>query len=177
MIVSNPYTINSLSLRIFLAFIFCFFIFHSNAQSISNQVIGSVATLKATDNSSITFSVGELMLNNNTDSDENSLSSGFLNGLLATTSVSSVSNLENFQAKVFPNPILDFITINIESKHSNLISFEISDIQGKIISRNKSAEYNNVFSVDMSNYSKGTYFLKIRNNQNADLATYKLIKK
>ena len=177
MIQSPLITPNSFLLRIFLASIFSFFISYSNAQSISNQSIGSVAILKAPDNSSITFSFGELMLNNNADSDESSLSSGFFNGLLATTSITPVEQVENFTAKIYPNPVLDLITINIENKSSDILFFEITDIQGKIISKKKSAGYNNVFSIDMSTYSKGTYFLKIRNNQNADLASYKLIKK
>ena len=177
MIESNCSIPNYFSLKMLLTVICMFFSVFSNAQSISNQVIGSVATLKAPDNSSITFSVGELILNNNASSDENSLSSGFLNGLLATTSVFSLENLESFKAKIYPNPFLDFITISLESDLSGLLSYEITDIQGKIITRKKSAGYNNVFSIDMSTYSKGTYFLKIRNNQNADLASYKLIKK
>ena len=162
--------------KTFLGIICVFFSVFSNAQSISNQSIGSVATLKASDNSSITFSVGELILNN-TNSDEGSLSSGFFNGLLATTSITPVEQVENFTAKIYPNPVLDLITINIENKSSDILFFEITDIQGKIISKKKSAGYNNVFSIDMSTYSKGTYLLKIRNNQNADLASYKLIKK
>ena len=162
--------------KTFLGIICVFFSVFSNAQSISNQSIGSVATLKASNNSSITFSVGELILNN-TNSDEGSLSSGFFNGLLATTSITPVEQVENFTAKIYPNPVLDLITINIENKYSDILSFEISDVQGKIVSKKKSAGYYNVFSLDMSNYSKGTYFLKIRNNKNADLASYKLIKK
>jgi hypothetical protein len=162
--------------RVFFAVICVFFSVLTNAQSINNQLIGSVATLKAPNNSSITFSVGELILNNNTNSDQNSLSSGFLSIANTTTSVSSINKLEGFTAKVYPNPVFDFITISVDNDYSDILSLEISDVQGKIVSKKKSAGYNNVFSLDMSTYSKGTYFLKIRNDQNADLASYKLIK-
>ena len=162
--------------RILFAINCLFFSVFTNAQSINNQLIGSVATFKAPNNSSITFSVGELIVNKRTDSDESFLSSGFLNVLDATTSAYLVNNLENFTAKVYPNPVFDFITITTKNRYSDLLYFELSDIQGKIVSRKKYAGFNKVFSVDISTYSKGTYLLKIRNDQNVDLASYKIIK-
>tara|TARA_Y100000589_G_scaffold10880_1_gene8994 strand:+ start:864 stop:1418 length:555 start_codon:yes stop_codon:yes gene_type:complete len=162
--------------KIFIS-IFCIFLsIFLKAQSISNQSIGSVANLKALDNSSITFSVGELILIS-TNSDEGSLSSGFFNGLMATTSIIPIEQATDFTAKIYPNPVFDLVTISVENKYSDIFSFEISDIQGKIVSKKKSGGYENLFSFDMSIYPKGTYFLKIRNNHNTDLASYKLIKK
>lgn len=58
--------------------------------------------------------------------------------------------------KVYPNPIADFVNINCNGN----IEFSLVDATGKILEKDQSIL--NYGTLDLSNYSKGIYFLKTK---------------
>lgn len=81
---------------------------------------------------------------------------------------SSISNIKNNAISIFPNPANDKINITINDK--KLISeIEIIDIFGRTINKIKNLKNQSV--IDISNLTKGVYFIKTKEN------SFKFIKK
>jgi len=75
--------------------------------------------------------------------------------------VSSVAeeNNNNIAVNVFPNPASQSITIDLSNFKQELVSIEISNNLGQII--NHSTEKQSKVVVDVSDYVKGLYFVKV----------------
>ena len=72
----------------------------------------------------------------------------------------SLSN-ENFQQEkisVYPNPVRDFINVN--SSNHQFISYELYDIQGRLIKKESVSNLSN-FQIDSAALSKGMYVLSL----------------
>lgn len=74
--------------------------------------------------------------------------------------------------KVYPNPTFGLIYIEINSELSNDASIDIYNNDGRFAN---TFQLNSAFgSIDISNFSKGVYFLVVTNNKEKSL--YKIIK-
>ena len=80
------------------------------------------------------------------------------------------SNIEKNNVVLFPNPALNDIWIKTEQKLSsdNTLDVEVYNITGEKIYASKISD--NLQKVDISNYQKGMYFIKVDNK------TYKILK-
>lgn len=77
--------------------------------------------------------------------------------------------------EVYPNPTTKSLSVSFVSKLITNISFEIVDVEGKVLStfiKNSSSE--NQFQIDVSSLQSGTYFIKTKINNN--YMGYKFIK-
>ncbi len=72
--------------------------------------------------------------------------------------------------KIYPNPANDKITI--DTKTEIIESIKVFDISGKLIN-DYGKSYNNLEELDISNYAKGTYFLKVKTERG--LTTKKIV--
>lgn len=72
------------------------------------------------------------------------------------------NNLEN-QIIIYPNPIKDIL--NIKTENSILSTVSIIDFQGREV-LTKSTNLN---SINMSKFSSGVYFLKIKSDNNVSI--------
>ncbi len=79
----------------------------------------------------------------------------------------------NISIKVFPNPTADYLTLKIENFSTNVKNYILYDAQGKqiLVEKIKGASTN----IDLSQYKKGTYFIKVKNQSN-EIKTFKIIK-
>ena len=78
----------------------------------------------------------------------------------------------NLQTDLFPNPIKNEITFNIE-ENNRFILIEIYNVNGKLLnSINKYVENNRV-TLNMQNYSEGLYLIKLSGKTTR---THKIIK-
>ena len=77
------------------------------------------------------------------------------------------------KCSVFPNPANEFINLRIESYNIENLSFQLYDINGKLL-ENKKIESNET-SISMKNLVQATYFLKVTDN-NKEIKTFKIIK-
>jgi hypothetical protein len=74
---------------------------------------------------------------------------------------------------IYPNPTNGLITIDLGSSN-DAINFTISTIEGRIVNQASNVTSNQM-TVNLSNESKGIYFLKIENNTSS--MVYKIIRK
>jgi len=70
----------------------------------------------------------------------------------------SQQNFENISIKIFPNPVNDYLTINIEGIDSKNLEFKIIDTNGQII---KLGILNGEFQVELKDIESGFYMLYI----------------
>ncbi|MEZ4801056.1 MAG: T9SS type A sorting domain-containing protein [Flavobacteriales bacterium] len=74
-------------------------------------------------------------------------------------SIQQVSELDNVKIDIYPNPSTTEINLEIPSQISAEY-IEITDVSGRLISREKVTS-TGLIKIDISNFSKGNYFLNI----------------
>lgn len=90
------------------------------------------------------------------------------------TVVSGINeNRVDLNARVFPNPTSDFVELHINEGISASITYELIDLNGKIIEKNHTNAP--VTKVDMTSLSPGTYFLKVYSDYKT-IKTFQIIK-
>lgn len=82
-------------------------------------------------------------------------------------SVGSVSSVQDYREDFFtlyPNPAKDFITIQFSSNKPENFDWQLYDISGKTILKNKHTMYNS-FTISLQQFPRGVYFLKLQNEK------------
>lgn len=75
---------------------------------------------------------------------------------------------------VYPNPTVDYLTLKIESDELETISYQLIDVQGKVIETKKITT--NSTNINVEALPNSTYFLNIIEN-NKPVKTFNIIKK
>ena len=94
------------------------------------------------------------------------------NGIVFKSDVASVENILP-ELKISPNPSSDFININYGNSNLNGLEITINNILGINLLKFSPLEKN---KIDVSNFSKGIYFLNVSKNGEV-IKTLKFIKK
>ena len=76
----------------------------------------------------------------------------------------TVRNTGAVNFTIYPNPVKNSLLVNMDAEKAEMADVSITDINGrKVYSRQVTVtQGNNNFSVDVNNYSKGTYYVKIQ---------------
>jgi hypothetical protein len=148
----------------------------SFAQSIAPQSVNSGGTKMTQANGSLSFTVGELVVLSQTDSDGNTLGGGFTAGATLTTVSIKETDLAVLDVKVYPNPTAELVNIQINHSTIDQVVVTITDLQGKEVYSGKYAGISNVIGINTASYATGTYILSLKNLNNQVLGTYKIIK-
>jgi hypothetical protein len=74
----------------------------------------------------------------------------------------------------YPNPTTDFLQLKVESEKLNHLSYQLFDIQGKLLQSEKIT--GNQTSIIMSNLVPATYFVKVTEG-NKEVKTFKIVKR
>ena len=87
-----------------------------------------------------------------------------------------ISGFKGFGVTVFPNPVKDIATVNIDLTSSGTISIFITDVAGKEIQKVavEGAAGGNTKKVDMSKLASGSYLFKVQSG--SDIRTVPVIK-
>ncbi|NQW42143.1 MAG: T9SS type A sorting domain-containing protein [Bacteroidetes bacterium] len=148
----------------------------SYAQSIALQSVNSGGAKMSQANGSLSFTVGELVVLNLSDSEGNTLGGGFTAGARLTTLSIQETNAAVLDVKVFPNPTSDLLNIRINHSTIEQVMVSITDLQGKEVYNGLYAGISNTIGINTTAYAPGTYFLSLKNNTSQVLGTYKIIK-
>ena len=104
------------------------------------------------------------------------------NGLVAQGvqqpyAISIVLGIEDNSIKLdftaYPNPTINFLTLNVGNAELSTLSFQLYDLSGKLIESRKIVS--STETIGMENLPSAMYFLRVTNN-NKDLKTFKIIK-
>ena len=148
----------------------------SYTQSIAPQSVNSGGTKMTQANGSLSFTVGELVVLSQTDSDGNTLGGGFTAGATLTTVSIQETDAAVLDVTVFPNPTAELVNIQINHSTIDQVVVTITDLQGKEVYNGKYAGISNVIGINTASYVTGTYVLSLKNLNNQVLGTYKIIK-
>lgn len=146
------------------------------AQSIAPQSVNCSGAKMTQANGSLSFTVGELVVISQTDSDGNTLGGGFTAGATLTTVIVQESDDEVIDVKVYPNPSTELINIQINHSTIDQVVVTITDLQGKEVFSGKYAGISNVIGINTAAYAPGTYTLSLNKTNNQVLGIYKIIK-
>ena len=148
----------------------------SYAQSIAPQSLNSGGAKMSQANGSLSFTVGELVVLSQSDSEGNTLGSGFTASATLTTVTIQETDVTMIDVNVFPNPVSDLINIRINHSKLEQLLVSITDLEGKEVYSGKYAGISNTIGINTAAYASGTYILSLKNNNNQVLGTYKIIK-
>ena len=157
------------SIKITLSF--CLFVFgtkglysQSNTVSAGGQATGA--------GGSISYSIGQINYNTTTGGGIT-----ISEGLQSAYEISTVTGIEekniNLSASVYPNPSTGFLILNVEDNKIENYTYQIIDIQGKIIISNKLEK--NQTNISIAELTNASYYINVLNN-NKPIKQFKIIK-
>ncbi len=140
-------------------FVFSLIFFNISAQyNVEHNVIASGGNYFVGPNgTSISYTIGEPVIQTLQGSDYD-LTQGFQQPEEEPTYVSEIPGVD-YGISVFPNPVRDKLTINIEKEMPGDANFGIYDMTGSLITSDKLNGFTQEVSFGM--YKSGTYFLRI----------------
>ncbi len=121
------------------------------------------------------YSVGQIVYTTNIGTN-GSVSQG-VQQTFQVVETTTVLGEENAAAEisVYPNPVVNYFTLQVGSQKFETISYQLMDVQGRIIEEEKLEENNT--TINMEGLSQSTYFLKVVNDKNKSIKVFKIIKK
>lgn len=146
------------------------------AQSLEPQSLNSAGTKMTQSNGSLSFTVGELVVTTQMDSQGNSLGGGFTTGATLTTVSVQEPDVRILNVNVFPNPTSGLVTVSIQQTNLSQLVLEIIDLNGKVLSSEKYNGINNSININTASWISGIYFLNLKTSQSQLLGTYKIVK-
>ena len=148
----------------------------SYAQSIAPQSVNSAGVKMTQANGSLSITVGELVVDSQTDSQGNTLGGGFTSGSTLTTVNVKEIDAAILDVKVYPNPTTELVNIQINHSTIDQVVITVTDLQGKEVYNGKYAAISNIIGINTADYTTGTYLLTLKNIKNQVLGTYKIMK-
>lgn len=158
-------------MKIILIILLCWMISLTNlhAQEVTNTSGGNAIG----SGGSVSFSVGQVVYNINTGTN-----ASVAQGVQQPYEISIINGIKgasgiNLNCAVYPNPTNDFIKLIIVNYKIEGLTYQLFDISGKQMSKNKIE--NTETNIFMKNYVPATYLLKIFKGSK-ELKTFKIIK-
>jgi len=162
-----------------ISLIFFFFISISvglQAQDIAPESINAAGKKMTQPNGSLTFTLGELVILTFVDSIGNTIGQGFSNASTALTAITEPDE-KLLTVKIYPNPTSDLFFIDILESQLDIIKIEIVSMDGRLVSAEKYATWNNHIGINTEKWLSGIYFLQLKDKKNHIIGTYQVVKK
>lgn len=121
---------------------------------------------------SVSYSVGQIVYSSNTATN-GTVTQGVQQAyeIYVTTGIEETGI--NLSVLAYPNPVINYLKLELESKKLESLSYQLYNIQGKLLQSEKIEGTES--QIDMSNYISSTYFIRII-NQNQSIKEFKIIK-
>ena len=123
---------------------------------------------------SASYSVGQVVYTTNTGT-----TGTVVEGVQQPYEISVVTGIEeakgiNLTITAYPNPITDYLTLEVKDFELSNLDFQLYDMQGKLLQNEKIT--GNQTSIPMNNLVPSTYFLKVI-QYDKEIKSFKIIKK
>jgi trimeric autotransporter adhesin len=97
-----------------------------------------------------------------------------INGRSTYSKIISIHLSNNLDVVLFPNPVNDKLNIKINNRGRQLITVEVTDLQGRImISEKRFINQNALIEIDVKKWKPQLYLLKVLNNKNEIITVMK----
>lgn len=121
---------------------------------------------------SVAYTVGQVVYTTNTGSN-----GSVAQGVQQAYEISIVLGVENHQIhliQAYPNPTINYLTLNVGDSDLASLNYQLYDITGKLIESKRIAS--SIETINMEILPSAIYFLKVTNNIK-EVKTFKIIKK
>lgn len=155
-----------------LTFLLVITISMATAQSIDRQVFATAGNTVSNANHKITFTIGEPligMIQNNTV-----INQGFLAAASSSTTLAVDEQLLNTAIKVYPNPVTEKLSIDLNDVSGN-IKLMLYSMTGQLLITEKLNTQKN--SINISHLKNGLYLVNLHFSDYKTIKTFKIIKK
>lgn len=152
--------------KITLLFIFCAAISYAQNNTVAS---GGDA---AGSSGSVAYTVGQISYETISNS-SGSISQGIQQPFEIFELTTDEMMQPNFTMLVFPNPVVNNLTIRIEETDWTDLTYHLYDLQGRIVSNGNITQ--SEFHIEMNHLPKSVYVLRI-SKQNQTLKSFKIIK-
>ena len=96
-------------------------------------------------------------------------------GAVTVLGTASTNQVDDFNFKVYPNPVIDMVNLTFESSFENTFKVEIYDTLGRLSFTQNKLSSGNKLSFNISELERGIYILKLYNNDK--ISVQRIIKK
>ncbi len=129
---------------------------------------------EATGTGSASYTVGQVVYTAYTGTNGNSI----VQGVQQPFEISVVTGIPeakeiNLEILAYPNPTTDFLTISVKNFELSLLSFQLYDLNGKLLKNKKITS--DKTKITTNDLAPATYFLKVTDNKKT-IKSFKIIK-
>lgn len=139
--------------------------------SYAQQSANSSGGVTSGSTGTVSFSVGQVFYNTNTGA-TGKVEQGVQHAYEVMITKTSIA-VESINLYVFPNPTLDYLTLQTGNYKRENISYRLYDTQGKLLESKTILDAQTL--INMKEFPVATYFLKII-QANQEIKTFKIIK-
>jgi hypothetical protein len=144
-------------LQLLLAFNFLLVVGYG--QSISSSVIASGGGSSEAGGINLSWTIGELAVETFTTTNL-VLTQGFQQGYYEITSVNDLL-VKSIDLEIYPNPAIDFITIEIKNTEAKSIRLELYSIDGVLVANEQWENTGNPYKFQLNRFNANQYILKV----------------
>jgi hypothetical protein len=144
------------------------------AQSIEREVVDVGGGYTTTDHISLSFSVGEVVVNTARNS-KIILTQGFEQGRI--TLILGTDNLgEEIKIKAYPNPVIDIINLMLNKHYFSELTLKIYNPMGVMLMEQAVFDNHNQEQINMIPYPPGIYQLALFSSDEKLVESFKILK-
>lgn len=127
-------------------------------------------------NGSLMFVLGEVVLLSATDTDNNTINSGFTSG--STITISTVATVDNslMDVQIYPNPASNLITVAIHDINIPEFIIEVIDMHGRLVNSGRYTGLSKNIGINSSVWENGKYILQLKSKNEEIFGSYQIIK-
>jgi hypothetical protein len=129
----------------------------SYSQTITLEVISATGETYNNTVYQLDWSLGEVLTDTYTGSKE-MLTQGFHQGKYIITAVDQFNSFP-FEITAFPNPVTNYVILNIGGNEFNRLQYSLADINGKMIQISQVSDKQQ--QINLQGMTVGTYFLNV----------------
>ena len=121
---------------------------------------------------SVAYSVGQIVYTTHTGS-----TGSVAQGVQQAYEIFSIGINEtelNSSLSLFPNPIVDNLTLQISDYNNEKLSYQLFDMQGKLLSKGQIIAQQT--QIKTASLPPATYFIEVLNQENKQVQSFKIIK-
>jgi len=123
---------------------------------------------------SASYTVGQTVYTTNIETNGNSVAQGVQQPfeISVITEIKEAKGI-NLIISAYPNPTINYLTLNVENYETVNLQYQIFDINGKLLKTIKVTD--NKTQIRMSNLAPANYFVKVLDNKK-EIKVFKIIK-
>ncbi len=154
-----------------VSIIIVLFLLGINLRAQQLEVVNSGGGCHENNEGSITFSIGEIVIETLTHGDC-CLTQGFCQANITVTAINKIQDLD-YELSVYPNPTKDFVILKVNKDHLNDFKYLLFDMNGRLIKMEQIVDKETVIPFNF--LIPSIYYLKIINQQ-SEQKTFKIVK-